>query len=555
MRLTLGKELGLGFGAIIALMVFSAGMAYIKAADIRRSQDTTLDLLFPTLETARALQRDLNYTQVKGRQAILAGGDAARWNDANKSFISAWKDIGKDIARLEELAPSWPQEDRDRLRDIKQHIPPLHDTEEACIKHAASGEHDAVIRAGNENADLVTPANIAVKKSLDALADSVVLQISNNKQGLHAANRSLNLSMGFITFAALGVAVFLAIFLSRRISVSVRSISARATAIASGNLSLEDLKAPSNEELAQLTMAVNCMQGSLHTLIHSILDTAEQVAQASDGLSGASQQIAANSERTTSQARLVSETAGEVNVNLQTVATGAEEMSATIGQVAENAKHSARVANEAVQSAETANQTVSRLGDSSVEIGKVIEVITSIAQQTNLLALNATIEAARAGEAGKGFAVVANEVKELAKQTARATEEIKEKIAAIRDNTGSAISAIGGIKEVIDKISSISTTISNSVEEQSATTSEMSRNVSDAARGATLIATNIQGVADAAQNTSTNVGDAQTATENLAKMASQLRVLVGNFKIDADADAKNTVAGQALKARHTTAAG
>jgi len=192
---------------------------------------------------------------------------------------------------------------------------------------------------------------------------------------------------------------------------------------------------------------------------------------------------------------------------------------------------------EAVPAAEATNDTVTKLGASSTEIGKVIEVITSIAQQTNLLALNATIEATRAGEAGKGLAVVANEVKELAKQTAKATDEIGHKITAIRSNTSGAVDALNSIRAVIDKISHISGVIATAVEEQSATTNEMSRNVGEAAKGAGEISHNIAGVAEAAQSTSNSVAESQKATEHPAEMSSQLRQLVGQFKVHADTQA------------------
>jgi methyl-accepting chemotaxis protein len=198
------------------------------------------------------------------------------------------------------------------------------------------------------------------------------------------------------------------------------------------------------------------------------------------------------------------------------------------------------VASRAVETVQAANATVAKLGASSAEIGAVIKVITSIAQQTNLLALNATIEAARAGEAGKGFAVVANEVKELAKQTAKATEDISQKITAIQQDTKGAVEAIGSISGVITQVNEISGTIATAVEEQSATTNEMTRNVAEAAKGAGEISHNIEGVAQAAQGTSTSAQESQKAADELAQMAEQLRGLVGQFNIDTGAGRNST---------------
>jgi methyl-accepting chemotaxis protein len=182
--------------------------------------------------------------------------------------------------------------------------------------------------------------------------------------------------------------------------------------------------------------------------------------------------------------------------------------------------------------AETTNTTIAKLGQSSAEIGHVVKVITSIAEQTNLLALNATIEAARAGEAGKGFAVVANEVKELAKQTAEATEDISQKITAIQDDTQAAVTAIGQIGGVIHQINDIANTIASAVEEQSVTTSEIGRNVEEASKGSSEIAQNITSVAQAAQSTASGATETQAAAQQLARMAAELQQLVGQFKVE-----------------------
>jgi methyl-accepting chemotaxis protein len=257
---------------------------------------------------------------------------------------------------------------------------------------------------------------------------------------------------------------------------------------------------------------------------------ARTLAAASEQLSAANRALATAADQTSAQARVVAGAADEVTRRVHTVAAGTEEMSASIREIAKNAVEAARVASGAVRVAERANGTVEKLGVSSGEIGQVIKVITSIAQQTNLLALNATIEAARAGEAGKGFAVVANEVKELAKETARATEEIGRKIEAIQGDAGDAVGAIREIGEIIAQINEIQTTIAGAVEEQTATTNEMSRNVGEAARGVGAIAENIGGVARAAEGTTATVADSQRAAVALAHLAEQLHAMVGKFR-------------------------
>jgi methyl-accepting chemotaxis protein len=273
------------------------------------------------------------------------------------------------------------------------------------------------------------------------------------------------------------------------------------------------------------------LDAEIKLAVRGIVQNAHALATASEELTSVSQQMGATAEETTAQANVVSAASEQVSKNVQTVATGTEEMSASIREIAKNANEAARVATNAVKVAETTNVTVAKLGESSADIGKVIKVITSIAQQTNLLALNATIEAARAGEAGKGFAVVANEVKELAKETAKATEDIGQKIEAIQGDTRGAVQAIGEIGSIINQINDISNTIASAVEEQTATTNEITRNVTEAAKGSAEIAENITGVAQAARSTSDGAAETQRASGELARMAAELQTLVAKFKV------------------------
>jgi methyl-accepting chemotaxis protein len=295
------------------------------------------------------------------------------------------------------------------------------------------------------------------------------------------------------------------------------------------------------DEIGELAEWFNLFLDKMHDMIKSVADAAQLLGSASDNVSNTIEHIAGNVRQTSSQAGVVSRTAEHVSQNLHTVATGAGEMQQSINEIAKNAGEAARIVTGAVQIAETTTATVAKLGESSAEIGKVIKVITSIAEQTNLLALNATIESARAGEFGKGFAVVANEVKELAKGTAKATEDISHKIEAIRTDTKAAVDAIASIREVINRVNDISSIMAAAVEEQTATTNEMSRNVSEAAAGSSEITSNIAGVAEVAEKTSRDAAGTQEAMQQLVQMATKLRQLVERFKTDKD-ESQNTQA-------------
>ncbi len=411
--------------------------------------------------------------------------------------------------------------------------------------------HQAIIEKSN-------PAFEALLRAINSDQNQVAKKLGDEA----AAVRARSARLEFTIFASVVVGILLLIVwglaLVRSVSKALHSMIRMVKDLAQGEGDLtKRLEIVGRDELGELAKWFNTFMDQIHHIISQVSGTAEQVANASEALNLTSQQITANSEETSAQADVVSKAALAVSQNLQTVATGAQEMEGSIKEIAKNATEAARVATSAVKVAESTTTTVSKLGDSSTEIGKVIKVITSIAQQTNLLALNATIEAARAGEAGKGFAVVANEVKELAKETARATEDISRKIEAIQSDTKAAVDAIASISGVINQINDISGTIATAVEEQNATTNEMSRNVNEAAQGGGEITSNIASVAEAAQGTTHGATNTQKAAQQLVEMSAKLRSLVGQFKIKADQSGAELplTANPSVKTRATAASG
>ncbi len=255
----------------------------------------------------------------------------------------------------------------------------------------------------------------------------------------------------------------------------------------------------------------------------------DSVSNSATEMQATAQQMSATAEETNRQAGSVASASDQASANVQTVAATAEELSASIAEIGRQVMQSAKIASNAVVEAEATNETVSGLSDAASKIGEVVNLINDIAGQTNLLALNATIEAARAGEAGKGFAVVAQEVKNLANQTARATDEISQQVSAVQEQTTGAVGAIGKIRAIIGEVNDIATTISSAVEEQGASTQEIARNVQQAARGTQEVNDNIGGVSRAAGETGSAASQMLNASQEMARQAEGLRGEVERF--------------------------
>lgn len=334
-----------------------------------------------------------------------------------------------------------------------------------------------------------------------------------------------------LTGLALTVSLVLVFFVARSITIPIHRCMAGMQALAERDLTIQ-LPITGTGELERMALAVNQAVGGVREAIDAMRSNAGVLTHASEDMTSASHVMSANAEETSAQANVVAAAAEQVSRSVQIVATSSEEMATSVREVARQAHQAARVATDGVEKANVANASIVKLGEGSKNIGNVVKVITSIAEQTNLLALNATIEAARAGEVGKGFAVVANEVKELAKQTSRATDEISHRIETIQNDITATVKTIDEVSGVIKQISSIQTAIAGAVEQQTVVSQEIGRNLTEAARGTSEIARNIAGVAEAARNTSEGAHKTERTSTDLARAAKQLSELVAHFKRD-----------------------
>jgi methyl-accepting chemotaxis protein len=346
----------------------------------------------------------------------------------------------------------------------------------------------------------------------------------------------------------------------------VEKVSTVLSAVADGDLTQHYEVATADQDTAttfntftRIASAVNSMCQNLHEVFGNLTRNAGQLASTSTELSSTATQLASGAEETSAQSTTVAAAAEQMSMNMKnmagatesmtanvnTVVTAVNELTSSIGEIAKTAEQAARIADTASTLTKNSNETIGQLGTAAEEIGKVIEVIQDIAEQTNLLALNATIEAARAGEAGKGFAVVATEVKELARQTAGATEDIRNRIQHIQGSTGEAVRSIGEVGEAIRQVNQTSATIASAVEEQSVIAKQISARVNETAdavgtvssgvvESATAcgeVARNITGVNESSRQTAEGASQTETVATELSKISEQLREAVGHFQL------------------------
>jgi methyl-accepting chemotaxis protein len=408
----------------------------------------------------------------------------------------------------------------DGLLDVVQQLNDVIDaTKEAFDKYLKlDRERNAPLRAELEDVIAkISSASDAIARQAEA---SVVADMSRSNR--------VGLWLGAVVMLVLIVSAIFSMLTFRRHAVATKAADARAAAekLAAETRAAEERKVAREKAEGERKVIMNQLAGAFERAVGKIVDT---VSTTSMELEIAAGSMSKTAETTQQLSAAVASASEESSANVQSVAGATDEMAASVAEISRQVQESSRIANDAVAQAGKTDARISQLSQAAGRIGDVVKLITAIAEQTNLLALNATIEAARAGEAGKGFAVVAQEVKQLAAQTAKATDEIRGQIAGMQSATQESVAAIKEIGETIARISQIATTVASAVEEQGASTAEIARNVQQAAQGTSRVTGNITEVTRGASETGTAASQVLVSAQSLANESNQLKTEVAKF--------------------------
>jgi methyl-accepting chemotaxis protein len=549
----IGSRLSFGFGIILVLMMIVGGYSLQVISSLNKEIHLLVKDRMVKTEQAHQIMDNLNVIARGNRNILIYDNNKEIQTEELLRIEKSRKAIDDILEKLNTTIKSG--KGKERLTQVTNFRSPYSQQIEAYIELVKTGQIDQAKKI------LLKEVRDAQKNYMKAIDDLLALQAEQaNETGNKAADAASAATMldSILLVSALLLSILLAFVSIRSITKPISKVSALAETMARGDFTTK-LDIDQKDEIGQMAKSLNTMVGQLSAMIRDIISGVNQLTSSSNDLATVSKELSSAARDTAERSTAVAAATEEMSTNLHSVsaameqstcnvnmvASATEEMTSTVTEIAQNAEKARSISEGAVQQSRVASDKMGVLGESAKKIGKVTETITEISEQTNLLALNATIEAARAGEAGKGFAVVANEIKELARQTAAATVDIKNQISEIQATTSTTVEDIDKISGVIDEINNVINGIATAVEEQSAASSEISSNISQASQGISEVNENVAqstvAIADITRDIaginqqSNQVGDGsnqvQLSAQGLADLATQLEDLVKKFKV------------------------